>query len=185
MSTVCILYGFGEGPQVSKRFRKALGAKGYQVITDPAQANTLITHSGGHLLMPGKVRAEHIIHIGPYYWPGKSWFRCMSRKLYDDLRTHHQEGELRFWARKTFWNFTYGLKIPANFRMLAAILSKKPWRFGSRTLVIRPSLDSFCIPDPGAMPFAEPAAFVSLRGHHDDCWRDPKPYIDLIQSRYL
>jgi hypothetical protein len=183
MPTVCILYGFGEGPRVSGRFRKALAAKGYQLTKDSTKADLIITHSGGHLLLPDKARAKQIIHIAPYYWPGRSWLRCMIRKLYDDLHTHHKEGELRFWTRKTFWNFIYALKMPANFRMLARLLSSKPWHHGERTTVVRPRFDSFCTPDPKAMPFKRPPKFISFPGHHDDCWRDPAPYIALIQSK--
>lgn len=185
MAKVCILYGFGEGPRVSQRFRKDLERAGHSVTKKSELADCIVTHSGGHLLMPNRTRAIAIIHIAPFYWPGKSWFRCMGRKLYDDLRTHHKEGELRFWAHKTLWNFTYALKMPANFRMLATIIRGKPWPYGEKTTVVRPRHDSFCIPDPNVMPFRRPPAFVALPGHHDDCWRDPKPYIDLLQSKYL
>lgn len=182
MPTVCILYGFSEGPRVGRRFRAALKAKGYSIITDPAQADILITHSGGCLLLPDKIQAKQIIHIAPYQWPGKSWFACMSRKLLDDIHAHHREGELHFWARKTFWNFVYFWKMANNFRMQRTINQPTRWRYGNITTVLRPRHDTFCTPDYRLLPFKPSATFISMPGYHDDCWRNPKPYVDLLKT---
>jgi len=182
MSTVCILYGFGERKHVSKRFQRALKQRGHGLVDNPSDAQVIITHSGGCLLLPDKISAKQIIHIAPYYWPDKTWVSCMSRKLIDDLRTHHKGGELRFWARKTFWNVLYSWNMSKNFRMLGNIRNKARWQRGDITIVARPKFDTFCTPDPKAMPFEHAPAFVSMPGHHDDCWRDPKPYLLLVKN---
>lgn len=182
MPTVALLYGFGEGPRVGRRFRAALKAKGYETIDDASQADIIITHSGGCLLMPPTNRAKQIIHIAPYHWPGLPWTASMGHKLLDDLKTHHKEGELKFWSRKTFWNLVYTCNMRKNFRMIKNLSNKQRWRCAEKTIVVRPRYDSFCIPDASAMPFKPGAAFVSIPGHHDDCWRNPQPYIALIQS---
>lgn len=182
MATVSILYGFGEGPRVGRRFYAALRATGYQVIDDAARADIIVTHSGGCLLLPTKTCARQIVHIAPYHWPGLPWSASMGRKLLSDLRTHHQEGELRFWTRKTFWNFVYACNMFKNFKMLHKIRDKQRWYCRANTIVIRPRYDTFCTPDSADLPFKPGAAFLSFPGHHDDCWRDPGPYITLLQS---
>lgn len=182
MSTICVLYGFGEGPRVGRRLVKALTAKGHDVVVDPAGADVIITHSGGCLLLPSEIRAKQIIHVAPYYWPNKSWFACMSRKLLDDLQTHHAEGDLHFWAHKTFWNFVYFWRMSANFKMMRRLKGKDRWRHGEITAVVRPRFDTFCIPEPKSLPYKPSAVYISMPGSHDDCWRDPAPYISLIQS---
>ena len=181
MQTVSILYGFGEGPRVGRRFHRALRAKGYTVVDNASKADIIFTHSGGCLLLPAKLCAAQIIHIAPYHWPGRSWLRCIGRKLLDDLRTHHREGELKFWGRKTLWNFIYACNMPKNLQMIGNLAREHRWQCETKTIVVRPRFDSFCIPDSKALPFRPGAAFVSLPGHHDDCWRNPDPYIALIQ----
>jgi hypothetical protein len=178
-TTVCVLYGFGEGPRVGQRLQKALQASGYEVIDDPAQADIIITHSAGCLLLPEKVRARQIIQIGPY-WPERTWLKAATRKFIDDMHKHHREGELRFWLHKSLWNLTYFCRMPTNFRFLKGLKEGRHWRHGKITTVVRPRYDSFCAVDPKSR-FKQPPAFLSFPGHHDDCWRDPKPYIALLK----
>jgi hypothetical protein len=182
MPSVSIVYGLCEGPRVAQRFQTALRKAGYSVIHDPAQADIIVTHSAGYLLLPAKIRAQKIMHIAPYYWPGKSWFRCMGRKLYDDIRTHHKEGELAFWARRFLWNGVYLWRVPHNLRMAKGLRSDARWQCTGHTIVVRPRFDSFCTPDPSLLAFKPEAAFVSMSNYHDDCWRDPHPYILLIKA---
>lgn len=181
-NTVCILYGLGEGERVGLRFQKALRLKGYQIVRDPARADIIITHSGGCLLLPKNIKARQILHIGPYYWPGKSWAACAAQKLRDDIRSHHTVGDLRFWLHKSFWNFIYIWQIPKNIQMFVSIGKDDRWQHGDITTVARPRFDAFCTPDPNALPFKKPPAFVTTPGYHDDCWRDPEPYITLLKS---
>jgi len=180
MKTVCILYGLAEGAQIGKRLQTELQAKGYDVTQDAAKADVIITHSGGCLLLPKVIKAKHILQIGTYFWPGKPWVVAMSGKVVRDLRIHHTEGELRFWAQKTFWNLVYSWKIAVHCRMLFGLLSGAQWRHGSATIVVRPRFDTFCTPNPKLFQFRQAPAFVSMPGGHDECWRNPAPYIELL-----
>lgn len=166
-----------------KRFEKALVRAGYRITRDAAQADILITHSGGCLLLPTRIRATLILQIGPYYWPGKSWLSSASHKTRKDLRAHHRAKDLGFWLRKSLWNLVYFGNLRANLRMYRGLRNGAQWRHGARTLVVRPRYDSFCTPDPAAMPFRQAPAFLSLGKHHDDCWRYPAPFIDLLQRK--
>jgi len=182
MLTVCILYGFGEGPRVGAHFERALTAKGYRIVRNAGRADIIITHSGGYLLVPQAIRAKQIIHIAPYRWPGKSWLVCIGAKLLNDLHAHHREGELAFWIRKSCWNFVYMWRLPANIRMLKRLQSPAIWRHGNLCVVVRPRFDTFCTPRCQELPFRPSAAYLSLGKHHDDCWRHPHTYLDLLQS---
>ncbi len=182
MPTVCILYGLGEGPKVGFRLEKALAAKGHSIVNDAESADIIITHSGGFLLVPKDVQAGQIVHIAPYHWPRTSWFAAMGRKLLDDFRHHRQKGELKFWAHKTCWNAIYFWNMSRNLRMLRAIKTDQRWRRGGITVVARPRFDTFCAPDPELLPFRPDTAFVSMPGHHDDCWLEPEPYILQIKT---
>ena len=181
MPNICILYGFCEGPRVGRRFEKALARAGYKVTKDAEQADILITHSGGCYLLPPTFRAKRIVHIGPWYWPGRPWAVSGWQKFKHDFTSHHQEGELRFWLGKSLWNFVYLW----NFRAFGMLRGKRlgtPWPYGAITTIVRPAQDSFCTPDLANMPFTAPPTIRTMPGYHDDCWRNPAPYIALIQS---
>ncbi len=182
MKTVCILYGFCEGPRVSKRFQADLEAEGYKIISDPSKADVIIGHSGGCFLLPEHLRAKHIIQIGLVHWPGRSVVGSLAQKLIADIRNHHQQGAMHFWLRKALWNFYYFWNIPATIRMLIGRKRGYHWRYGKITTVVRPDLDSFCTPKPELLPFKDKPRVVCVPGQHDDCWRDPKPYLSLIKT---
>lgn len=177
--SVCILYGVCEGPRTGQRLRQALENRGFELINDPARADLIMTHSGGSLLLPEKVQAQQIIQVGPY-WPTTPWVVATARKLIGDLRTHHAEGEVRFWIRKSFWNFVYLWKISTLIRMLRGIQQGRQWQHGKITTIVRPRFDSYCSPDYRPR-FGDAPSFISLAGSHDDIWRDPRPYLALIK----
>jgi hypothetical protein len=106
----------------------------------------------------------------------------MGRKLVDDLRAHHAEGQLAFWFRKSLWNMTYLWRMPTNIRMFRGMRAGAQWRRGHITTVLRPRHDTFCTPDITPMPFKRSPTFVSMPGYHDDCWRSPKPYLAPLSS---
>jgi len=183
MKTACILYGFCEGPQVSKRFCAGLEKLGYRVIADPSQADLIIGHSGGCFLLPEHIRAQRILQIGIVHWPGRSVLGSLLRKLAADIKNHHREGALQFWVHKTFWNFVYFWRPLHVSRMLQGRKRGLHWRYGALTTVVRPELDVFCTPELQKLPFAHAPRFVRLPGQHDDCWRNPTPYLKLLQSK--
>lgn len=165
---------------MGRRLQQALRAKGFTSVRDPSHADLIIAHSGGALLLPKKVRATQIIQIGPY-WPGESWAAATRRKLADDMRSHHEEGELQFWLRKSFWNFVYLWKVPTALRMFQGFKRGWHWRYGDITTVVRPRFDSYCSQNYKTRFTREPI-FLSFNGHHDDVWRSPEPYLALVKT---
>jgi len=182
--TVCILYGFCEGPLEAIRFRRLLRAAGYQITTSSATADIIIGHSGGCFLVPEHPAAKLIIQIGIPYWPGRSILKSLCLKIIADWRDHHKGGSIRFWLRKTGWNGLYFWNMVNNVRMLRGRHAGTLWRFGSVTTVVRPEKDPVCTPDASALPFTTPPRFITIPGQHDDCWRYPQDYIALIQAEY-
>jgi hypothetical protein len=166
---------------MGRRFEKALAAKGYQIIHDASQADIIVTHSAGCLLLPKKVRAKQIIQLGPY-WPEHLWFAAAWRKITDDMRTHHKASDLGFWLDKCMWNFVYLLRLPTNFRFAQGIKHGSHWRHGHITTVVRARFDPFCEQWPKSQSFETSPTYLSFPGNHDDCWRKPAPYIALIKS---
>lgn len=180
MKSVCILHGFCEGPRVSRKFRAQLVASGFRLTKDASKADVLIGHSGGCFLIPEETRATQIIQIGIPYWPGHSMASSIWRKIVADLASH-RGGGLLLWIRKTFWNMVYFWNMPANVRMLLARKAGTMWKYGSITVVARPELDTICTSEMDILPFSHKATHITIQGHHhDDCWRYPQKYIDLI-----
>ena len=50
-----------------------------------------------------------------------------------------------------------------------------------KILLVRNAVDPFTYPDlQNILPITAGYDFVELPGGHDDCWSNPKPYIDLL-----
>lgn len=64
-ASVCILYGFGEGPLHARNLRKALKTKGFRCVSDPGTADILITHSGGNMILPKETADKIVIMMNP------------------------------------------------------------------------------------------------------------------------
>lgn len=65
--TVAFLYGVTEGPQHSRRFRRELERAGYTITHDPAEAEIVIAHSGGCMLVPLEKPTQTTLFINPTY----------------------------------------------------------------------------------------------------------------------
>lgn len=102
------------------------------------------------------------------------------RKIVADLASHRADA-LPLWIRKTFWNMVYFWNMPANIRMLLARKKGTMWKFGNVTTVVLPETDTICTPELDTLPFGNKPTHAIIKGHHhDDCWRYPQKYIDLI-----
>src|SRR5262249_25082501 len=149
--TVCLLYGFCEGPRLAGRMLRALDKAGFAVVDDPYQAEIVIGHSGGCLLVPDDLPAHGIFQIGPPYWPGHWVLRSLIEKNVNDFKNHRQDRMTRQWADKFRWNLYYFWNMPRNFAMLRALEDSPSWR-GRRVTVVRNREDSFCTPDLKSLP---------------------------------
>jgi len=65
---VCILYGIFEGSWHGKRLRLALSNQGFGISDNSSEADIIIAHSGGCLLIPTDAKARLILLVGLPYW---------------------------------------------------------------------------------------------------------------------
>lgn len=182
--TVAIIHGFAEGRLSSGLLRAELQNRGFAVTKDARAADVIFAHSGGCFMVPEDARAKLILLVGIAYWPKKPWLVCMAKKIWYDARHFRRERTLREWFRKTAANALYIGNVPRNLRMWHAWKrSGAIWRLPAATTVaIRNCDDMFCTPELTELPFTENVRILELPGQHDDCWINPEPYADVVQS---
>lgn len=184
--SVCIKYGFGEGDWHGKRLLRALRQTGYSVTRDAEAADVIISHSGGCFSLPANNPGQLIILIGPPYWPGKSPVFSIVQKIYRDFMDFARNKKLPRWFLKTFWNLLYGTcYMPATI-MISWSARKHNFYKALRQdqiVLIRNEHDAFCTPDIEQLPVApDRFRYFHLPGQHDDCWENPEPYVQVLQS---
>jgi hypothetical protein len=89
------------------------------------------------------------------------------------------------WVYKTVWNCWYLLRFPLkNIRIFLRTRDAAVPHFQSKTtIMLRNRNDSWCSPQlHQAYANTQPVVFVSLPGEHDNCWKHPASYVDLLQS---
>lgn len=182
-ATICIVYGFAEGPAVGRALRAALTDAGFSVIKDPAQADIIIAHSGGCFVLPAKHQAKLVVIIGLTHWPKKPLIVGTAQKVWQDFQAHRQNGLLKTWLRKSGWNLVYAGNMRRNLQMLRGQRRGAAWQTSAARLVlVRNKEDTFCTPDLHNLPFKTKPIVVELIGQHDDCWLHPAPYVAIVQS---
>jgi hypothetical protein len=181
--SICILYGFCEGPRIGKRFEDAVRSANFRITRDPQQADVIVAHSGGCFILPKAHHAQLILLIGLPYWPGKSIATALLEKIRLDISTHRQNRSLAQWLRKTTWNSWYFWNTANNRRMLLGKRTGEHWQ-ATHAMLVRNRNDVTCTPDPEDLHFEHPPALLSLFGQHDDCWIHPETYLAIIQAYY-
>lgn len=179
---VCILYGFAEGKHTGKVLRTALLQQGFETITSPETADVIIAHSGGCYLVPAQHQAKIIMYIGIPYWPGKPLLQSIFERSNYLFKAAVQTRKIIPWLQRLSWNAIYTCRFVQNVRMLKKRSDKHMFNVVARSLiVVRNKHDAFCTPNIAGAPFTTYPIFMSLPGEHDDCWTNPKPYIDIIK----
>lgn len=178
-ASICILYGFCEGPHSGRRLTRLLQQAGYTLSSDPQTADIVLAHSGGCFVIPPTPQAKRLIMIGLPFTPGKSTARALLEKNRAEFRYFRRQHHLVAWLHKLCWHSLYFWKMPTNFRMLQAQRQGAFWQL-QRVTVIRNRDDLCCTPDCTALMFGQPPALIALSGQHDDLWLHPEPYLDII-----
>jgi hypothetical protein len=182
-----MLYGMAEGGLHSRYLRRALVEAGFQATT-PDMADIIIAHSAGSFLIPKDTKATLFIHINGPYWRTRTFPDSLREKLIGDWQIRRQKGELRHWllsgATNTFYmaNLRHGLSLRKPYYNLDDAIKQLPGGKQHKHIFIRNQHDSYS-EDIQLAQHADPSyALISLPGNHDDCWRNPEPYVDIIQS---
>lgn len=177
---VKIIYGWAEGPWHGKRLRAELKKSGYTVTRSIKHADILIAHSGGCFLLPESGNANLILLIGLPYWPKKSPLRSMREKVKDELRD-------LYWYKKTVCNGYYFLSRPKKLLKVSYKWKKQlfPNHETAEIIAIRNQKDSFAHPtDTNALAQERGWKLQLFDGGHDDIWKNPKPYVRLLNDSY-
>jgi len=183
MKTVAVLVGWAEGPWQTKKFSAALNNSSLKVISDPSKADIVIGHSLGCYLVPKNLAGKKIFLIGLPYWPGRSTLSSIALKSKNELSGHRRDSGLAWRVNKLMHNIWYILSRPSLSYYGLTRVDQEHLPDGKRNqvVIVRPSNDTFCHPEVmNLLPVAKDYSFIEIAGAHDDCWLNPKPYIDLI-----
>jgi hypothetical protein len=180
--TVGIVYGFAEGNLTGRKLRQALRQAGYR-IANPSQADIIIAHSGGYLVLPKKIRASSIIFVGANTWD-RPLLTSLGQKLHYDYLDRKAKGQMLTWFLHGLRNDWYIFKVPHTCRLAWGYLRKpsQPPKL-ARSIVIRNRHDSYCTEEQ-LLVWAGMGTYISFDGGHDDIWNNPGAYVDVIQSLY-
>lgn len=184
--TVHFLYGFGEGTWHSKKFRRVLIRHGFSVVDSLDQAGIVIVHSAGAFYVPKLRDDQWLMLINPPYWPGKSTSKRAREKVRYDLAHAILSKHLPYFLKKTFWNVAYGVGRLGHTRLIMRTAPTYHLRAElrhKRTILVRNNDDAWLTPDLDHLKKAIPRLKIHhLTGEHDDCWYNPQPYVNLLQS---
>jgi hypothetical protein len=179
--TVAIIPGFAEGYLTGRRMRKELAKRGFDNSKDPATADVIIAHSGGCFIIPAYAAAKLIICINPPHWPGKPLRESGAEKLRVGFAASRANKAMGLFIKAQIRNIFYLWNIPRYRKMWLGIKDGSAWRLQMKVVLIRNQNDTFS-PDTDTLPFETDVIAVEVPGGHDDCWDNPKPYIDVLEA---
>ncbi len=184
LPSFAIIHGLAEGRLHSRHLYLAMIKTGFEPAS-PEKAEIIIAHSGGSYMVPTSGRAKVFIHINTAHWPGRTIAQSLQQKIAYDYRIRRQQRQLVRWFLSGCGNCMYLLNIPYGLRM------RGPYYRASETLAtlpdgkhvfIRNHVDSYCNPDAILQATRAAHTYITIPGSHDDCWREPEPYVAIIMA---
>lgn len=178
------MHGWSEGPWQSRKFRAVLKDRKLEITKDAVKSDIVVAHSFGCYLVPRETKAKVVMLIGIPHWPKRSYFASAWINSHEGFYHHHKEGELEWWIAKLAHNLWYTVSRP---KMTYDLLTKHNAKNlvkagpGRNVLLIRNHADAFCHPNvQEILPATSRYKLVEMPGGHEDCWVNPKPYVDLL-----
>lgn len=177
---IAILYGLFEGPALGKKMVAECIARGHDIVTDASAADIVIAHSGGWLFLPNNIAGKKVVIINASH---RSAILLSKRFLW---RTRYDIKYVIFsklfitWLREYAIKLWYAVtKLQHWLKMRRLFMSKDitPIIKLKNTIVIQSADLSWY--DKPTMQKAHKFIKVSY-GDHDDCWRNPAQYLDLV-----
>lgn len=184
LNSFYVIHGFMGGKLHSRNLEQALKSRGYLPAANLQSADIIISHSGGHILLPGNTKAKLIVLIGaalPQENP-KSIFLSSNYRIWRDAR---REGHAK---RNVLWNLgsiAYGLCQPKrNYSIMRQVMIGKrlPQDIPRAQIVfIANKHDKW--PKGAKLQYLVDKmswAFLSMPGAHGHLWEHPADYIAII-----
>lgn len=179
---IAILYGLFEGPALGKKMIAACTNRGHDIVTDANSADVIIAHSGGWLFLPNNITDKKIVIINASH---KSEIP-LSKRFYWRTRydlKHVILSKLFFtWLHEFIIKLWYAITQTSHWlkmRQLFAVKDITPIINSKGTIVIQSADLSWY--DKNTMQYA--SRFINFNfGDHDDCWRNPAPYLDITEN---
>jgi hypothetical protein len=188
--TLAIIYGFAEGPRISKRLRQALGQAGFDVIGDAEKADIIVAHSGGVCYLPQDLEGKTVLIVAPTYWrKGKPLVRAALNKIQKEARIAFRNRHFLPWFVKSYFNTlsAWG-HLSTSIRMYKAVKGAgltMPLHDARRVGVISYHGDSWSgFIDQIKVDDYPNYCLISSKRSHDDLWLHPKDYVAVIQYLY-
>lgn len=183
LGNVYILPGWSEGPKLTKRLRRELKKAGFKISKKIELAEIIITHSAGCHILPTHINPKLVMIINPSYWPQRSVLINICRNIAWDLPGQIRDFGLLPLLRNRGWNIFYILSAPVRsirvWRSLKQVLFEV--LVHKKILIVRNSDDCFCTPRLAELvKDYKNIEVAKLPGLHEDCWFNPKPYVDLL-----
>ena len=181
--TARIVYGFAEGPRHGRRMRHALKTRGYTLVRHVKDADVILAHSGGYLMLPPLRPEQQLVLLDPSYRPAKTPLFCLVSHLVYDIRFLLFSSLWGYWSWKTWWNIWYIVWHPR--RQLRMYRRYHTQDFSTITshpqLTVLQSDDRSWFDDRHYRS-RDGRSNITLHfvaADHDDCWRQPNVYLDL------
>jgi hypothetical protein len=178
--TAYIGYGFMEGPRHGQRMRAALSRRGFTLAKSPKHAQLIVAHSGAHMFLELPKKDQTYLLIDASYSTGRSAFDNALRHIWYDLRYILGKGQWYYYGWKTGWNIYYFFRYINRWMQMYHRLRKveySPARFAWSAVVTQSSDLSWY----NKTALAK-TRMIRIDADHDDCWRHPDRYLDLVDS---
>ncbi|HSX29213.1 MAG TPA: alpha/beta hydrolase [Candidatus Saccharimonadales bacterium] len=187
--TVCIVYGFGEGPKHAARLAAELQQRGFVLTDQAATANILVAHSGGIFVLPGDLADKTVIIMNPACATTLPYIATFMHKIAAECLYSMRQRQALRWARKALYNLWYATtRVAYTMRMIANGLKqydRLPNMHAAQVWVVTTQSDPWA----RRLPHDEAArlpqyTYISYRGSHDSLWLQPEACADIVQSAY-
>lgn len=180
-----ILYGFSGGKAHSRTFRRLMAEHGMQPATNVLDADIIIAHSAGSLMVPKSSKAKLTLLIGVPL--NRHTFKTYVRAHITNFKNFFQSRQFLQAIRINVDSTFYLLVNPLlNFRR-ARIVGKHivplpDGRHGQVVWIMNQHDPWSKIPELERYINDMPYSFVSLRGSHDTIWTDPAMFVGIISQ---
>lgn len=173
---VAIVYGWAEGPAIGKKLASKLTEAGFDIAKNPKEADIIIAHSGGYLLLPPNLRARLAVLIDPPI--------CSEV----DMRARQKKLLIQTCLRPKYWkirvlNLLYIFLRKNHQNNLRKLYPDYSFSDKENFVIVRNSNDQFLSAKEATTLSAQlNARLVELPGDHEDVWINPSPYVNLLKS---